>query len=67
LPSVDLAVRAVIVMQWLGDEIASAEGRDGRALAALVRGVFDLAGRRGLRAAGSRSSMVMFLKGRPPG
>jgi hypothetical protein len=48
----DLVVRAVIVMQWLGDEVASPEGRDGRALAALVRGVFDLAGRRGLHAAG---------------
>jgi hypothetical protein len=43
----DLVVRAVIVKQWLGDEIASPEGRDGRALAALVRGVFDLAGRAG--------------------
>ena len=50
----DLVVRAAVVMQWLGDEVASPEGRDGRALAALVRGVFELAGCRWLRAAGSR-------------
>jgi hypothetical protein len=62
----DLVVRAAIVMQWLGDEVVSPEGHDGRALAALVRGVFELAGCHGLRAAGWRSSMAMFLKGRPP-